>query len=921
MAEISRLAAQLRPYWLRDTGAGGATIINQYITEETGGGAVDLSWLVPKSFPIIASAPITISGDFWAAGMTFGLSIDSSGGLEESGGNLRAKKPTNSGIARDANGLYLSPSNLDWQTTNANSGIGHTHFIASSSNPGANASILQSSALGYLTLVRHIATDRVQTPLITTGSGDLAITPATGITSLADLRASTRLRSPLIDSASGVISIAPNTHLELNPGSNLVNLKANKVLQSENYASQTTGMRVTYAGEGDFRYLFADEMHVKVFIADLEQALAGGQIISKSVAVVSRAFTAPAAGAAATLYVWDLPSAENMAVFQSGDIVRLRQFSRASGSLTVADCWGVVTSYSNLADKEQSWTFTRSSGGNAGAMTAGTVIGADSLVLDYGTTGNGFWEVNAIDGIYALNSPYAQVVTWTTHPHTGKTINARLGNLRGIFAVDDEYGLYVGDGVADADAYLRLSNLNAKFNNVPINMWNSGILTGAWNADGTLVIGFGANGATLVNERDFSVHSSGYVRMGWALTGYPNVYWSQSLGYLAIRNGTTDMIRFDVSGDSYFAGRMKIGTDGEIVQGSGTLGTIGSWPAPPSLWGTFTGYRVGRSGSVGLWGLYNAGLAQVYATTAGKLNFGGGNGLLDATGVEILGYAWSPGAAWPPGTGTWPATDPTRGYKFKTLDGHLLGGLTGTYGLTAPYNPSSMSIYLQDSSGNDNVAWSFYQSGELSSPGRVQAPGGYINDSIGSVNISSTGWKRIGEFTGSNGRGFARVTVFRQGGDAAPFHMTIEAFSTYNHTVGQGWINVYGGLGAPISGVRITSDATTKYLEINVTSTSANFEWRQDFGAWPTYGFQCNSTMVSGGGTMIVDADLTNSNVNLHVQGVVLAGYPIFSVAKTPSSSADSSGTQGETRWDTNYIYVRTGTSNPYWKRAALSTW
>lgn len=227
-------------------------------------------------------------------------------------------------------------------------------------------------------------------------------------------------------------------------------------LKTSNYASQTTGWALTYAGAADFRYVYADELHAKAFIADLEQALAGGQIISKSVAILSRDFTAPAAGGTATLYVKDLPSASNMAVFVSGDYVRLRQFSRASGSLAITNCWGVVTSYSDLSGGEQSWTFTRSSGADAGAMSAGYVVKADSIVLDYGTTGNGFYEVNAIDGAYAVNSPYMQIVTWDTHPRSGQTVRVRVGNLTGV-GFTGEYGLYAAGG-ASSEQYIKTSD-------------------------------------------------------------------------------------------------------------------------------------------------------------------------------------------------------------------------------------------------------------------------------------------------------------------------------------------------------------------------------------------------------------------------------------------------------------------------------
>lgn len=311
--------------------------------------------------------------------------------------------------------------------------------LTSSSNPGAAASILASSGSGALTLVSLGATLSVRTPLI-------------------DANASMTIR-PL------------NGDLVLEPSSNLVKLSSGRALQSDNYASQTTGMRVSAAGEGDFRYLFVDEMHAKSFIADLEQALAGGQIISKSVAVLAATFVAPVAGGTATLIVRDLPSAPNMACFVAGDIVRLRQFSRAGGSLSISDCWGTVTGYSDNPDRTQTWTFTRSAAPNAGAMSAGATVAADAIVLDYGTTGNGIYEVNAIDGAYALNSPYAQIVSWATHPATGQTVRARLGNLRGIFGTANEYGLYAGAGVTTSDAYLRVSNTEVGLYNVPLRLY------------------------------------------------------------------------------------------------------------------------------------------------------------------------------------------------------------------------------------------------------------------------------------------------------------------------------------------------------------------------------------------------------------------------------------------------------------------
>lgn len=216
-------------------------------------------------------------------------------------------------------------------------------------------------------------------------------------------------------------------------------------LGSPDYASQATDWRQTKAGALDERYIYTDELHAKAFIADLEQALAGGQIISKSVAELQSNFACPSAAGTATLYVNDLPSAADMQVFQANDYVVVRSFSRSGGSLTIGDCVGVVTSPDTSPSGYQSWTFTRGSGGNAGAMTGGTVVDAKSLVLDYGVSGNGYHEVNAIDGANAVNSPYAQVVTWATSPvAANRTVRTRIGNLVGITGVSGEYGALLG---------------------------------------------------------------------------------------------------------------------------------------------------------------------------------------------------------------------------------------------------------------------------------------------------------------------------------------------------------------------------------------------------------------------------------------------------------------------------------------------
>lgn len=313
--------------------------------------------------------------------------------------------------------------------------------------------------------------------------GHLAKSDADGRGKWVSLTATEYLRTSLLDSeAATALTIAPALDLYLSPGdTKRVRATSAVRLQADNYVSQTTGWAVAYNGAADFRYLYTDELHAKAFMADLEQALAGGQIISKSVAPLSRDFTAPAAGGTADLWVECFEGFPDQQVFQAGDVVMLRSFSRASGSLDITNCFGTVSAPyfpSPQSDPpEQRWTFTRLSGtvnGHpaAGYMAKSAVVKRGALALDFGTTGMGYHEVNAIDGAMGEYSPYAQNVYWTQHPWYDRTVATRDGNLRGIFNEAGEYGLYAGEGTAAASRFVRISNEAIEAHNLPVHLYD-----------------------------------------------------------------------------------------------------------------------------------------------------------------------------------------------------------------------------------------------------------------------------------------------------------------------------------------------------------------------------------------------------------------------------------------------------------------
>jgi hypothetical protein len=224
------------------------------------------------------------------------------------------------------------------------------------------------------------------------------------------------------------------------------------------YSSETSFWKITIAGNADFRYLYTNELRAKSFIADLEMVNVGSEIIAKSAAVVASNYTLPTAGGSSILYVESIPGYDSLQVFDNSDIIRLRQFSRSGGGLTIADAWGTVTFVefdTSTNPKRQLYTFTRSTSTNAG--TASGTIEKGTLAIDYGTSGSGYAETSAIDGNDGSNAPYFQTATWETHPATNTTIRARVGNLVGIST--PYWGSLQSHGLYSSYAYLT-DNVN-----------------------------------------------------------------------------------------------------------------------------------------------------------------------------------------------------------------------------------------------------------------------------------------------------------------------------------------------------------------------------------------------------------------------------------------------------------------------------
>lgn len=503
---------------------------------------------------------------------------------------------------------------------------------------------------------------------------------------------------------------------------------------SATYASQTTGWRIDSLGGSDFRYLFVDEMHAKSFITDLEMALAGGQIIAKSVAMVAAPFTVPANGGVSTLRVRDLPSMADVAAYQSGDTVMLRRFSRTGGALSIEECVGVVSGYVDQPDGTQTWSFTRGTGASGGSMSGG-LVSVDSLAIDYGVSGNGYYEVNAIDGAYGVNSPYAQIVTWTTAP-TGpnKVIRTRFGKLTGITGVGNEYGMIAGAYAASNGSYFRASNTTFELHNI----------TAQWWAGFTPVVvispGSGSPSISLGNPAYAAFGQGPGIVLSYSASAGLAQFWAYS-------PGGSNYLVFDGSLLYWKAANTTLDTAGNLTATSASLsGAITATSGLVSgdfVIGTGGQMRSGAnsySAGVGWWLDYNAGVprfrignpnADRVAWDGTTLTVRSGKLLIDGSANGHIGMGAAP-------------------YSIAMLNIAADTDDASSYGLLVTNHSGTISSLLTYGDGRLFLGGQLYiLPGAWDTTGQGSNPPSILNGPFGSHELS--GWMRVYMYTGGGG--------------------------------------------------------------------------------------------------------------------------------------------------------------------------
>ena len=533
------------------------------------------------------------------------------------------------------------------------------------------------------------------TPSDSVSSVQTAILKATnGALSIDALTAAAKVRAPLLDTA-GVahMTVAPGGRLILSPGE-WVQLTDGKTIRSESFSSGFVGngMRldqgVAEAGrttiEVDNLWV-RGRMHVYELLIHQIRATNGSIFVSNTGKVVDVSGSGP--------YTLTTDPEHGFAV---GDLIRAQRFTGTG----VYQCNMQVTSVTNT----KVFVATLSSGDAPAAGMDFARLGSASdanrrggLYLTADDSGAPFMDI--FDGVSSF-------ATW----NTPGVIKSRLGKLDGLGlpgSYTGEYGFYAGNGTTDTDAYVRLSNKTSRFNNVPLAMWSGGVQVGQWLSNGQLDIGFGGVGT--VNDRDFTVHASGYVRIGRVGANMPNLLYTTG-GDLQLRSNTTPVITLASDGNSYFSGVMTIGTGGEIRQGTVSSGDV--WDSWVSVGAGFTGLRVWRDGSIGRLAGYSGGVLQAGFNSSGQITAGAGAVTLDASGINIL---------------TTSIYETNRSYSFRNAAG-VFGGMQAY--TAALYN--AMSIFA-DSSGDTK-----FPSVTLTASGTASKPGIVILEAVGDFGSSVT---------------------------------------------------------------------------------------------------------------------------------------------------------------------------------------
>ncbi|MFW5941902.1 MAG: tail fiber domain-containing protein, partial [Chloroflexota bacterium] len=508
----------------------------------------------------------------------------------------------------------------------------HTHAVTASSNPGENERLLKSNASGWLQLERLGLGVSPDHPLHVSGDsffdGSVGVgveTPEAALHSVDDAGAQLRLGydadnySDFTVAATGTLTVAPTNNLRLQPAGDIVlDPVGLDVLPGQGYEVNLGQLSNKYLT------LHAAELWVETLVAQDTMATIGGRIL---------------VGPTTTLIADLNDTATSIDVehnqMSNGDIAYLE----ADGKVEFI----AIDSAPSSITGGYRYTVTRNLDGSG----ADEWFAGDAL-FNTGQSGDGFIDLYSFAGVTSGTSgPTIVGNVRASSTYNDWVEHWAIGNLNGLYDYGtDTYGVAFG-GYGEAN-YLTIDPING------IRFFDESDMLRAQLSSDTWTLGH---------------------------TDTAHIELTPSKLSMLDDAGDEKIVLGD-AGDSYFAGVMTIGADGEIRQGSGTLGT------------NFTGLRIWRDSNIGRIAGYNDDDLQWYADTDGRLYAGGGSIFLDSNGLSL------------DITDGYNANEAVTFYRSSTRVADLYANF-----IPDPVSTNELYLMLQDPGGSDEPYLYMYSDG------------------------------------------------------------------------------------------------------------------------------------------------------------------------------------------------------------------
>lgn len=253
--------------------------------------------------------------------------------------------------------------------------------------------------------------------------------------------------------ASNKLTIAPTGDLLLDPTGSIL-LPDAQEMKTETFSDLVTGIAGFRLWDRGSNYrqltlgaLKADEMYVRVFVADEVRIDRGEEYWSKSYGVVETDFTLPADEATVDVWFENAAALADADLFSTNDWLLCRAIDWDTG-LTIVKVWFQVISRltaGTVDGVKQQWRLRRKNGGSTGF-----VVKAGNTILDAGQEGQGWVHLSALD---QDGGPFIQIGEMTDDSTADPTFTnyVRMGNLNGtVDYAADTWGFAAGSNLGTA---------------------------------------------------------------------------------------------------------------------------------------------------------------------------------------------------------------------------------------------------------------------------------------------------------------------------------------------------------------------------------------------------------------------------------------------------------------------------------------